>query len=83
METETTPKRASRGGGRPAIGPVFRLRLPPEWTDALDAVARERQTSRSAVIRQAVAAAYPEYLPEGIDTSAPRYAGRIAHPEQS
>ncbi len=81
METEATPKRASRGGGRPAIGPVFRLRLPPEWTDALDAVARERQTSRSAVIRQAVAAAYPEYLPEGIDTSAPRYAGRIAHPE--
>ena len=81
METETTPKRASRGGGRPSIGPVFRLRLPPEWTDALDAVARDRQTSRSAVIRQAVAAAYPEYLPEGIDTSTPRYAGRIAHPE--
>lgn len=81
METETTPKRASRGGGRPGIGPVFRLRLPEEWADALDAVARDRQTSRSAVIRQAVAAAYPEYLPEGVDTSAPRYAPRITYSE--
>jgi hypothetical protein len=81
VETETTPKRAGRGGGRPSIGPAFALRLPPEWGPALDAVARERQTSRSAVIRQALAEAYPEYLPEGVDTSAPRYAPRIAYPE--
>lgn len=81
METETPRKRASRGGGRPPIGPVFRLRLPPEWSDALDTVARERKTSRSAVIRQAVAAAYGDYLPDGVDTAAPRYAPRIAHPE--
>ena len=81
METETTPKRASRGGGRPAIGPAFAVRLPPEWGPALDRVARDRATSKSAVIRQALAEAYPEYLPEGVDTSTPRYAPRIAHPE--
>lgn len=81
METETKRKRESRGGGRPAIGPPFALRLPPEWVSALDEVARERRTSRSAVIRQALAAAYPDYLPGGVDTTAPRYAPRITHPE--
>lgn len=80
METQT-PKRASRGGGRPAIGPEYALKLPAEWLVALDAVARDRQTSRAAVIRQALAEAYPALAT--VDTTAPRYAPRMAHPEQS
>lgn len=79
METET-PKRASRGGGRPAIGPEYALKLPEEWLVALDAVARDRKTSRAAVIRQALAETYPA-LAATVDTTAPRYAPRMAQPE--
>ena len=80
MDTQTTPKRASRGGGRPAIGPEFRLKLPAEWLPALDAVARDRQTSRAAVIRQALADAYPD-LGSAVDTQTPRYTPRTNYPE--
>jgi hypothetical protein len=78
VETET-PKRASRGGGRPAIGPLYALAMPEEWIATLDAVARDRQTSRAAVIRQALAETYPALAT--VDTTAPRYAPRMASPE--
>jgi hypothetical protein len=77
VETKTR-----HAGGRPPIGPEYALKLPAEWLPALDAVARERKTSRAAVIRQALADTYGERLP-AVDTEAPRYAPRIAHPEQS
>lgn len=79
METQT-PKRASRGGGRPAIGPLYALAMPEEWLVTLDAIARNRQTSRAAVIRQALAETYTALAT--VDTTAPRYAPRMAHPEQ-
>lgn len=75
METKT--KRASRGGGRPPIGPELVLRLPREWTVALDALAAERRTTRAALIRLALAETYPQTVPETVDPTAPRYASRI------
>lgn len=75
METKTP-----HAGGRPPIGPEYALKLPAEWLPALDAVARERKTSRAAVIRQALADTYGERLP-ALDTQTPRYTPRIARSE--
>lgn len=40
--------------GRPEVGPMLSLRFPRELTERLDALAEERDTTRSALIRLAV-----------------------------
>lgn len=75
METKTKSRKGV--GGRPPIGPEFALRLPSEWTAALDALAAERRTTRAALIRLALAETYPETVPPTVDPTAPRYASRI------
>ena len=62
-------------GGRPPVGPVMELRLPPPWRDELDELAEEQATTRAALIRRAIAAAYGDHLtPVALD--APHLAGR-------
>lgn len=75
METQTKSRKGV--GGRPPIGPELVLRLPREWTVALDALAAERRTTRAALIRLALAETYPQTVPETVDPNAPRYASRI------
>lgn len=69
--SDATTKR----GGRPRVGPVTELRLPPPWRDELDELALERGTTRAVLIRSALATAYGDRLTP-VDLDAPHLDGR-------
>ncbi len=64
MTTSTSTSTSTRGAGRPSVGPRFELLLPESWRDELDAIAEENATTRAAVVREALAVAYGDRLPE-------------------
>ena len=58
MSTSAEPRTEPRRNGRPPVGPTLAVKLYPHQLDRLGRLAAERGTTRSALVREAVAQAY-------------------------
>lgn len=74
---DTSGPSGYRGRGRPPIGPTIELNLPEAWRDALDAIAEERATTRAVIVREALAEALGDRLPDAYTGPEPHGLPRI------